>query len=261
MGFSKHHSIHTASMVAFLAIGSAWTAAHASMLTFDFSTLTADGGTCGTNSNCVYGSNQETFTQSGRSITANAYSSTYGTRVSQRTGKTSSNETGLGVKSGNYKQGYNGSNYGSYLEIAANELLVLDLTKLINDGYQISNVVLNSIQSGEKATIYGSSASLGPSLSGSTISWNTNTPTLQKTLNGVSSASESYTFSGSSMNDAYLAFQGGGTSGDKNVLVKSISFTKDPAVPEPNGLGMLGLGLLMMGVMAWRHNRQRSERI
>lgn len=249
MGFSKLPSLYAASIVAVFAFGSALTTAHASVLKFDFSTLTADGGGCGAN-NCAYGSNSESFTQGGMKIFATAYSSTYRTRVSQRTGSISSNESGLGVKSG----WFNGSNYGSYLEIAANELLVLDLTKLVTKGYQISNVVLNSIQSGEQGTIYGSSTSLGPtSISpGGTIYWANNLPTLKTTLNGISSASESYTFSGSNMNDAYLAFQGGGTGGDKNVLVKSISFSKDPAVPEPNGLGMLAYGLVIMGLMGWR---------
>ena len=169
----------------------------------------------------------ENFTTNGITITAYGFSSV-GMATDLYVKNSGVGEMGLGLN----------SNIDH--EIAGRGFVQVDLAHLIAAVGGTVTVVIESVQTGENFSLYKSSTlgQVGSLFSG-----------IGAVNCGTVNCSELITLTAT---NHYLSLKGGGTLGDKNVLLGPLT----SVVPEPSFLILLGLSLV--GLAAWHWKRQGS---
>ena len=229
---------------------------------YAFNSLVANGDTTCTTGNCKLGSNTETYTSNGISLTALSFAiSDVGawqtnTAVSQRFGAAGGAEVGLGVASGRDSAGN-----GSSLEIASNEWLVLDVSNLINAGYHSFSLGIGSIQSGEggQVDVFTSGNGFSGTAGGYYFSPK-NLSLLGSATSNTNGGAALQNIALTGINQNYLvitAYNPSARAG--NILVTDLSATQ-PATqtPEPGSLALLAAGLAAVGLALGARRRQRG---
>ena len=257
----RHAALLAGGLAASLLATSAALAGNMSV-NYAFNSLVANGDTTCTTGNCILGSNTETYTSNGISLTALSFGindSNPGawqanTSVSQRFGAAGGAEVGLGVASGNDSTGN-----GSSLEIASNEWLVLDVSNLINAGYHNFSLGIGSIQSGEGGQV--DVFTPGNGFSGTAGGYYFNPMDLSRLGSATSNtggALQNIALTG--INQNYLVITADNPSAPAgNILVTNLSATQ-PATqtPEPGSLALLAAGLAAVGLALGARRRQRG---
>ncbi|MDA8348623.1 MAG: PEP-CTERM sorting domain-containing protein [Pseudomonadota bacterium] len=229
---------------------------------YAFNSLKANGDTTCTTGNCILGSNTETYTSNGISLTALSFginesypgASQANTWVSQRFGAAGGSEVGLGVASGS-----DSARNGSSLEIASNEWLVLDVSNLINAGYHNFSLGIGSIQSGEGGQV--DVFTPGSGFSGTAGSYSFSPKSLSllgSATSNTGGALQNIALTG--ITQDYLVITADNPSAPAgNVLVTNLSATQ-PATqtPEPGSLALLAAGLAAVGLALGARRRQRG---
>ena len=227
---------------------------------YDFNSLVANGDTTCTTGNCILGSNTETYTSNGMSLTALSFhlvdgqATQGGSYVSQRFGAAGGAEVGLGVASGHDSTGN-----GSSLEIAWNEFLVLNVSNLLQNGYHNFSLGIGSIQSGEGGQVDVFTPANGFSGSAGGYTFDPSTLSLLGSVtSNTGGALQNIALTG--INQDYLVITADNPSAPAgNVLVTNLSATA-PATqtPEPGSLALLAAGLAAVGLALGARRRQRG---
>ena len=255
----RHAALLAGGLAASLLATSAALAGNMSV-NYAFNSLVANGDTTCTTGNCILGSNTETYTSNGISLTALSFAiSDVGawqtnTAVSQRFGAAGGAEVGLGVASGRDSAGN-----GSSLEIASNEWLVLDVSNLINAGYHSFSLGIGSIQSGEggQVDVFTSGNGFSGTAGGYYFSPK-NLSLLGSATSNTGGALQNIALTG--ITQDYLVITADNPSAPAgNVLVTNLSATQ-PATqtPEPGSLALLAAGLAAVGLALGARRRQRG---
>lgn len=177
----------------------------------------------------------ETYTAGAGTPTITAYAGSYSGTTITRTGilvgnNRGSDEQGLGVCVGSGNT-CNPGHYGDNPEIDANtkELVQLDITSLLANGYTKLSVNADSSTSGELLLTYGS----------------TTAGSLGTLLASISSADGTVSIT---QNGNFLNFTANGsTNSGYDVLLHSLT-ADTVATPEPVSIAVLGVGLLGLGM-------------
>jgi hypothetical protein len=213
-----------------LALGLSAAPARAGDVTFDFGQLAASPDALCT-SNCVLaGTGALTFTTSGISITAQAYSDATSTSLSgaayltQKPGAPGA-ETGLGESDSL-------TNPSLDYEIAVGKGVVLDNAAAIALGYSPVSITIASLQNGESADVYGGSTPL------EMLIGNVTGPPVSQTI----------ALSGS---DTFVTVEGV-TTGNSVIVSEEFSTPSSQVVPEPGTVALLASSLFGLAVLRRR---------
>ena len=220
------HKTALAGLCALAALGVATSSASAAPILYDFTS----------SSSTVNLGSSETYTAGGITITAYSgyLSGTTVTRSGVLVGNNrGSDEQGLGVCIGSG----NTCNNGHYdddpeIDYSPREVVQLDITNLLSNGYTSLAVNADSATGGEKLDAYTSMSSSG----------------LGTLVGSITSAAGTVSIV---QNGNYLNFISDNGSGGSDVLLHSLTATK---VPEPVSMAILGTGLIGLGAVRRRRS-------